>query len=173
VFFVDQCPAHVDDFADMLRSAREMIDRVDSHAGEDALVFFTKLVGKRVGSDVQLGRRFDDFVVHVGDVDDPSDVESLELKIPLDGVEDHRADQMADVRGLVHRHSTEVHPDLAGTDGFEQFLFTAEAVVNAKAHWGVTLRLRPQQHNGVSGDGQTLANGVASLVCAGFDIDGG
>ena len=60
---------------------------------------------------VRLG---DQLVVDVGDVDDPRHLVARVGQIALDGVEDHRADHVADVARLVDRRAAEIDADLAG-----------------------------------------------------------
>ena len=53
-------------------------------------------------------------------------------QIALDGVEDHRADHVADVAGLVDRRPAEIDADLARPDRLEGFFGTCQGVVDAE-----------------------------------------
>ena len=117
------------DFVDVVSGLGEMIDRVDAHRVE-----ISHVVGRHFGG--QLGHRnaelprFDDqLVVDVGDIHDPSDLIAAIGEIALDGIEDHRADHVADVARLVNRRPAQIDADAAGSHRHERFLGAAERVV--------------------------------------------
>ena len=76
----------------------------------------------------------DQLVVDVGDVDDPGHLVAEVGEVALDGVEDDRADHVADVAGLVDRRPADVHADLAGLDVWNGSFLPGQRVVDAQGH---------------------------------------
>ena len=76
----------------------------------------------------------DQLVVDVGDVDHPRHLVAEVDEVPLDRVEDHRADHVADVAGRIDRRPADVHADLAGLDRLEGLLGLSQRVIDAQRH---------------------------------------
>src|SRR5262249_24371515 len=76
----------------------------------------------------------DQLVVHVGDVDDERDLVAAIRQVALDGVEDDRANHVAEVAGLVDGRTADVHTDLTGHDRLEGFLLPGQRVIDAQSH---------------------------------------
>ncbi len=87
--------------------------------------------------DAALVGLLDQLVVDVGDVDDPVDLVAAVGEVPLDAVEDHRPDHVADVSLVVNRRPAEIDADLARPHGDELLLLPRERVVDAERGMGV------------------------------------
>jgi hypothetical protein len=118
----------------------EPVDRVDPEQREALEVLPRVPLGQRLHGRLGLLRRVDELVLDVGDVDDPRDLEPLEREVPLDRVEDDRADHVPDVGRLVDGRAAQVDADASGADGLEQLFLLGEGVVDAQAHYVAQFR---------------------------------
>ena len=129
-----------DDRADVLGRLRHLVDRRHAEGGEIVEVVAGHLLGELLHRRAASGALDDDLVVDVGDVHDPRHLPAGVDEVALDGVEDHRADHVADVTRLVDRRPAEIHPHLAGTHCLERLLLARERAVNLDLRQGL-LRL--------------------------------
>src|SRR5205807_5885626 len=92
---------HLDDFADMLRGPRHMIDAGYIEPFGIADVIGSDALGELGNGRVLFLSLHDELVVHVGDIDDEDDLVAEVREAALDRVEDDRSNQVADMAGLV------------------------------------------------------------------------
>src|SRR5262249_25095716 len=136
VALIDQPLHHALDVADVLRRPREVVDAGDAQPLEVVLVVGGDALGQLLPIDVLPGGLVDDLVIDVGDVDDEGHLVANVRQVAFDGIEDDRADHVADVAGFVDGRAAQVHADLAGPDGAELFLLPGQRVVDAQGHVG-------------------------------------
>ena len=127
---LDQSLDEPDDAVDVVGRLWHFVDAIDAKGGQILEIVGRHLTGQIGHRDAPGGALGDQLVVNVGDVDDPGHLPAGVDKVPLDGVEDHRPDHMADVARLVDRRAAEVHPDPTRGDRLERLLGMAERVVD-------------------------------------------
>ena len=127
----DQVGGEVDNFADVVGRLREDVDRVDAHRGEVRFVVGGHFVGDGAHRNPAFLRLGDQFVVDVGDVDDPSRLETGVRQVAFDRVENDRADHMPDVARLVNGRAAEVHADFARRRRLEFFFRSRQRIKNS------------------------------------------
>ena len=98
-----------------------MVDDVDAQGGQ-----VVHVVGRHFGRQLRHGhaalvRLGNQLVIHVGDVHYQRNLIAGIGQIALDGVEDHRADHVADVAGFVDRRPAKIDADFARPDRLEGF----------------------------------------------------
>ena len=131
---VDQRLGDPQDLRHVLGGLGKLVDRIDAERGEALVVLGGVALGQRLHGGPLLGGGVDQLVVHVGDVHDPGDVETLVDEVSLDRVKNDRADHVPDVRRFVDRRAAQVHPHLARRNWLEQFLLATQTIVNAQRH---------------------------------------
>src|SRR5205085_1980195 len=94
---VDQPPHHLDHLGDVLGRPRHAVDAGDVQPPQAVEVVAGHALGQVLHGRAQLPGAHDQLVVHVGDVDDPADLVAEVGQVALDGVEDDRADHVAEV----------------------------------------------------------------------------
>ena len=72
----------------------------------------------------------DDLVIDIGEVLDEFNLITAELKISSDHIEYERAARMADMAVVIHRHTTDIHPDRLWLERLERLFFPGECVVD-------------------------------------------
>src|SRR5207237_5663142 len=72
-------------------------------------------------------------------VDDPCHLIAAVGEIPLDRVENHRPDHVADVTFLIDRRSAQIDADLAGRDRLKWLFLLRQRVINSYWHWSLLL----------------------------------
>jgi hypothetical protein len=130
--FVNEPLREPDDLVDVVGGLGEMVDRIDAQRRQVPLVVGRHLLGKSRHCHPTRVRFVDQLVVDVGDVHDPRYVVARIDEVPLDRVEDHRPDHVANVARLIDRRPAEVHADLAGPDRLKSFFRASERAVNAE-----------------------------------------
>ena len=143
---------HVVDLIDAQRP--QVVEIVDRHLGGD--------VGHRDPAFVLL---LDQLVVDVGDVHDPGDLVAAVGEVPLDRVEDDRADHVADVGFLVDRRSAEIDANLAGLDRHERLLAFRQRAIDLNAlTWGPRTYVVLRQESRSSWNPFSAVSGITRTI---------
>ena len=132
------------DIVNVVRGSREMIDPGDSQFSEVVQVVGGDFLGEVLPIFFLLLGLVDDFVVDVGDVDHQGNLIAEVREIALDGIEDDRADHVAEVAWFIDGRSADVDANLVRLDGLERLLLAGESVVSTQGH-GVFLAAKPTE----------------------------
>jgi len=122
-----------DDVVDVLGGPGEMVDGLDPQGLEALPVVGFDVAGQLPDGPAFLVGPVDELVVDVGDVQDEGDTVAFVLQVALDGVEDHRSDQVTDVAVHVDRRPADIHPHLPRGDRFEGLLPAGQRVIHTHA----------------------------------------
>ena len=112
----------------------EVVDGVDAQGLDVPHVVgghFGGQIGHRHLSGVGFG---DQFVVHVGDVDDQSDLVAAIDQISLYCVENDRTDHVSNVARFIDGRATKIYADFARLHGLERF-FVFDSVLYTRIMW--------------------------------------
>ncbi len=76
----DESFAKVDDLGDVIGGLGKFVDGIDAQESQTVEVLARIFLGQGLDAGVELDGRVDQLIFHVGDVDDPGDLETLELR---------------------------------------------------------------------------------------------
>jgi hypothetical protein len=113
-----------------------MVDLIDAEGGEILVVVGDIFFGHLQHGDAALECLFDQFVVDVGNVDDPGHVVSAILEVALDAIEDDGSDHVANVGFVVDGGAAKIDADATGLDGAKWLLLPAQRVIDAEGGVG-------------------------------------
>ncbi len=130
----DERADHLEHLVDVLGGFWKPVNRVDAHGLEVFEVIVRHLLGEGFDRGSFFSSLVDEFVINVGDVDDPVDRIARVFEISFDRIEDDRPDHVPDMCRLVNRRPAQIHADLAWLDRFKILFCPGQRVVDSQWH---------------------------------------
>ena len=128
----DERLRELDDLVDRFGASREVVDHVDAQGREVVHVVGRHFRGQLRHGNAAAVRLGDQLVVHVGDVHHQRHLVAGVGQVAFHGVEDDRADHVADVAGLVDGRAAEINAHRARLDRLEGLFRSCQGVVDAE-----------------------------------------
>ena len=120
-----------DDLADAVCRARHSVDLVDPQGLEIRNVIGRHLRRQLKHRDPLLSGPYDQLIIHIGDVDDPSHLVAAVGQIAFDGIEDHRSDHVSNVGLGIDGRAAQIHPHFSGLDCPKRLLDLRQSVIDS------------------------------------------
>ena len=120
-----------DDLVDVVCRARHSVDLVDPQGLQIRHIIGRHLRSQLKHRDPLFAGPYDQLIIHIGDVDDPSHLIAAMGQIAFDGIEDHRSNHVSDVGLGIDGRTAQIHSHFSGLDRPKRLLDLRQSVIDS------------------------------------------